>query len=238
MREDPAQSVNEPQILHDDGEWFVLDKPAGWHSAEQSGTADAPSVSQWLVGREAALANLPEAGLVHRLDRTTSGCLLVARDVGTQADLREALQVAEGRWASRKSYLALVGPGVEEAGSFDLHFAGRHKSSARVTAKPFGKAAERGRCEWRLRRRARRGEDRCDPLAFDLISVDLIGPGRRHQIRAGFAYLGHALAGDALYGGLPVTGDLPEDWARLHAHRLRVRSVDVEAPAPKWAATP
>lgn len=229
--------VTTPSILHDAGEWLVVDKPALWHSAAQSQSDGGPSVADWLIARDGALAGLAEAGLVHRLDRSTSGCLLVARDPENQDALREALSVASGPWASRKTYLALVTPGLDERGSFDLHFAGRHKSSARVTAKPFGKANERGRCEWRCRRRSRNGAASSGALAFDLLEIDLVGPGRRHQIRSGFASLGHPLAGDALYGGRPIQGELPADCARLHALRLRVRGIDVESPSPAWAVT-
>ncbi len=222
-----------PALLHDGGEWFVLDKPRGWHCVESARSQGGPCVATWLAQREPALAALPELGLVHRLDRSTSGCLLVARSAEVQTDLREAMSVATGPWAARKDYLALVARGLESKGAFDLYFSGRHKSSAKVTARPHGASGDRGRCAWQVVRPAAKSARKGAPSGFDLVEIELIGPGRRHQIRSGFAFLGHPLAGDALYEGKVV--DCAGDGAALHAYRLKVAGQTIEAPRPEWA---
>ncbi|MBM4113396.1 MAG: RNA pseudouridine synthase [Phycisphaerae bacterium] len=228
-------SADEPSILRETSEWLVVDKPAGWHSVALPSTNDDPSsasrgdsssapdsgatVEAWLRRRKPELAALHEAGLVHRLDRETSGCLLAAKHEGARAALRDAMS-REDR-AIRKVYLAVTAPGAPDAGSFTLHFHGRHKRSSKVTVSERGEAQERGRCRWS---RISRGEP------GDLLEVELIGPGRRHQIRAGFAHLGFPLAGDALYGGGPPLPGLA--GAALHAWMLEIDGGRVVSPAP------
>ncbi|MFN5495690.1 MAG: pseudouridine synthase, partial [bacterium] len=112
---------------------MVVAKPAGIHSVEQRGS-DAPSVEAWLRAARPDLAEVPECGLVHRLDHETRGCLLVAKDADTRERLRDAFSGRGGE--VRKTYLARVEGRLPErvmAGSFTLSFTSRHKGSAKVT---------------------------------------------------------------------------------------------------------
>jgi len=220
-----ADASDEPVILRQHPHWLVIAKPAGWHSVSQAGRSQesieppAPTCEAWIRAHLPACADLHEAGLVHRLDRTTSGCLLVARDEITQRRLRAAISDEDG--GIRKHYLAAVRPGLPSNGEFSLHFTGRHRRSAKVTVHERGDPTSRGRCRWQ----------RLDSASTaDLIEVELVGPGRRHQIRAGFAHLGHPLIGDALYGGDPPLAGLA--GPALHAWRLEMDGVRVEAPLP------
>ncbi|MDP7028817.1 MAG: RNA pseudouridine synthase [Phycisphaerales bacterium] len=208
---------DEPVILHRGHRWLVVNKPAGWHSV--AGRGDEPDVEGWLRQAVPDCAALHEGGLVHRLDQTTSGCLLAATREAERVSLRAAMS-GRGGIVVGKRYLARVGAGVRSSGQFDLYFTRRHRGSRKVTVRGVGEDAERGQCAWRvLSRDASRG---------DLIEVDLLGPGRRHIIRAGMAFLGHPLVGDAMYGG-GVGG------ARLHSASLTVDGQTVAAPAPEWA---
>jgi len=215
----------EPSVLHEAQPWLVVAKPAGIHSVAQRGS-DAPSVESWLRTARPELAALDECGLVHRLDLETSGCLLVAKSATAREHLREAFS---GRGGDiRKTYLARVEGRFADrvlAGSFTLSFTSRHKGSAKVTVHARGEPDTIGRCRWRVRSVAGTGND-----ATTLLEIELLGPGRRHQIRAGLAHGGHPLAGDALYGGREAPhGPL------LHAWRLEIEGVAVECPAPEWA---
>ena len=102
-----------------------------------------------------------------------------------------------------------------------LSFASRHKGSAKASVHTRGEPETIGRCRWRVR------SVRDDTT---LIEVDLLGPGRRHQIRAGFAYEGHPLVGDTLYGAQEAASGLG-----LHAWRVEIDGVVVECPIPAWA---
>jgi 23S rRNA pseudouridine1911/1915/1917 synthase len=210
-------SAEAPRFLREEPAWLVVDKPAGWHSV--AGGADSgPSVEAWLRATRPELASLEECGLVHRLDRFTSGCLLVARDAGSRERLRAAFSGRGGDL--RKIYLALVA-GRAEPGAFTLAFTSRHKGSAKVTVAPRGEPTTIGRCRWTVAER--RGNQ-------TLLEVELLGPGRRHQIRAGLASLGFPLVGDTLYRG-------PESPRGVHLHALRIEvdGVATESPRPGWA---
>jgi len=216
--QDPAAAIS---ILREEPSWLVLAKPAGIHTVSQPGKDHAASIEAWLRAARPELAELEECGLVHRLDFDTSGCLLVAKAEGTRERLRDAFS---GRGGDvRKMYLARVeGPYSNRvmAGSFTLSFASRHKGSSKVSVHTRGEPETIGRCRWRVR------SVREDTT---LVEVELLGPGRRHQIRAGFAYEGHPLVGDGLYGARS------EGPVCLHAWRIEVDGITVECPVPDWA---
>ncbi len=178
-------------------------------------------MESWLRTARPELAALEECGICHRLDFDTSGCLLVAKDAATRDRLRDAFTGHRGE--IKKVYLARVEGHFANrvmAGAFTLSFASRHKGSAKVTAHSRGEPATIGRCQWRVR---------STNDSTTLVEVELVGPGRRHQIRAGFAYEGHPLLGDTLYGARASSTSLG-----LHAWRVEVDGVTVDAPTPEW----
>jgi len=224
-----------PAVLHRNPRWVCIDKPEGWHSVDARDSDGSPTVQSWLRQHEVACAPLEECGLVHRLDKWTGGCLVAATDSGARESLRAAFG-GEGPHALRKWYTALALPGLREQGEWTMHFGSRYGRSAKVTATREGDTRTRGTCRWRVVGSvALRGEaHRAGDAALELLEVELVGPGRRHQIRAGFAALGHPLAGDALYGGPQVAGR-GADRPALHATRLEVDGVLISAPLPEWA---
>ncbi len=212
----PPTTDAEPAVLHETDEWLVVNKPAGWHCVSRDGDA-SESVQAWRARRDPSANELPESGLCHRLDQGTSGCLLIAKTLAAHERLRTAMGGADG--SIHKTYLAVMKGGIDAEGSFRLHFEGRYKRSSKVTVSRAGSWETGGRCRWKvLRRIAARG--------VDVVEVELVGPGRRHQIRAGFAHLGHPLEGDTLYGAPGPAR------SSLHAWKLVVDGVTVVAPPP------
>ena len=202
--------MTDPSILHETDDWLVVDKPAGLHT-----TGEERSVEAWLRTHRPELCEIDEAGLVHRLDNGTTGCVLVARSSESAIRLRDEMK----NGGIRKIYQALAGGTVPWGGRFVLHFTSRYKRSKKVSVTKNGDARHRGTCTWAIRERGHR---------VTLVEVELVGPGRRHQIRAGFAHVGAPLLGDELYGGALWAEERPA----LHAWRLEIDGVEVESPSP------
>ena len=220
-------------VLHEDRDLVVLDKAAGMVVHPARGAPHSTVVNA-LLHRLRSGAALPRLGLVHRLDRDTSGCLVVAR---TEA----ALAALQAQWKGRtveKVYLALCHGALAPEGRLDTPY-GRHpRDRTRYTSR--GAHARRAVTAWRTL-------EAFGDLA-SLVEVTL-HTGRTHQIRVHLAEAGHPLLGDATYGGTRREARLPPGSAArrgaeaigrqaLHAARLAFdhprtgRRMTVEAPLP------
>jgi 23S rRNA pseudouridine1911/1915/1917 synthase len=191
----------EARIVFNDEHLAVIDKPAGLvvHPApSHSGPTLVSELSELLGGG----ADPERPGIVHRLDKGTSGLLVVARDDATHAALQE--QVRQRR--VERAYLALA--------------EGRLGSRTGTIDAPIGRAARRRHrmaVAGAASREARTHFEAVEPLARDTYLEARLETGRTHQIRAHFAAIGHPLAGDETYGGRRRLG-LERQF--LHAHRL------------------
>jgi 23S rRNA pseudouridine1911/1915/1917 synthase len=191
----PAPAPAEPQpedipiaVVHEDPHLVVVNKPAGLVVHPGAGTTRGTLVNALLrhVRDLSGVGGVLRPGIVHRLDRGTSGLLVVAKDDETH---RALVRQFAGRTVE-KEYLALVlGAPARAAGEVDAPI-GRdpvHRQKMSVRA-PRGREA---RTSWRV-------EERFDGAA--LLRVRL-HTGRTHQIRVHLASIGHPVAGDAVYGG-------------------------------------
>jgi 23S rRNA pseudouridine1911/1915/1917 synthase len=215
--------------LYEDDSAIVIDKPAGMVVHAGAGVHEGTLVNA-LVHRFTTLSSIGgelRPGIVHRLDRFTSGVLLVAKTDAAHRDL--AAQFASRQ--VKKTYLTLVEGRLEGSGIIDRPITRDPRNRARMTARlAFGRPSL---TSW----------EAVDHFAdFTFLKIDL-GTGRTHQIRAHMASVGHPVAGDKLYGAEP------SPWNRyfLHARRLAFRSpatgadVAVESPLPpdlaEWKAS-
>jgi 23S rRNA pseudouridine1911/1915/1917 synthase len=213
-------------ILYEDEDFVAVDKPAGMVVHAGAGIHSGTLVNA-LLHRFEALSGVGgplRPGIVHRLDRYTSGVLLVAKN---DAAHRQLAAQFSGRRVE-KVYLALVhGRVLLESGRIERPIARDPVHRTRMTARlAEGRAAW---SEYRVLRRFAR---------FTFLEVR-IGTGRTHQIRVHLASIGHPVAGDALYGApARIEGMPPLGRYFLHAHRIRFRrpstgmELVVEAPLP------
>lgn len=217
------------EILHEDTAVLVIDKPAGLVVHPGSGNPDGTLVNA-LLHHDPALETLPRAGLIHRLDKDTSGCLLVARTLPSHTWLTRALK----RRDIHRAYRALVWGEVIAGGRIEAPI-GRHPVDRRRQV-----VADQGRPAVTHYRVARR-------LAGATLLDVLLETGRTHQIRVHMAHLGFPIIGDPVYGRRGAPAGLSEAQRRawqtfsrqaLHARRLEFphpeggRTVAAESPSP------
>jgi len=192
------------RIVYEDADLLVIDKPAGLTVHPAPGHAAHTLVNALLAycPELAGVGGEGRPGIVHRIDKDTSGLILVAKNDAAHASLARQLKARQ----VEKTYLALVrGRPDPPEGAIDAPV-GRHPKQRKKQAVVEGGRAARTR--YRVLR------------ALDGYSLLEVRPetGRTHQIRVHLASIGHPVAGDALYG----RGATPPSLRRqfLHAHRL------------------
>jgi 23S rRNA pseudouridine1911/1915/1917 synthase len=191
----------ELQIVHLDESLAVVDKPAGLVVHPAPGHT-GETMAELLAGILGGGAELERPGIVHRLDRGTSGLLVVARDESAHAALQTQVRARE----VERVYLALAG--------------GRLGSRTGTIDAPIGRSSRhrhRMAVAGASSREARTHFEVLELLAGESFVEVRLETGRTHQIRAHFAAIGHPLAGDETYGGAMRHG-LSRQF--LHAHRL------------------
>jgi len=218
------------KVAYRDKHLFVIDKPAGLVVHPGAGNR-ASTLQNGLLALDPKLATVPRAGIVHRIDKDTSGLLVVARTLEAHTALVEMLREHQ----VQREYQALCVGAITGGGTVDAPI-GRHRTDRlKMAVRPDGRAAV---THYRLAERF---------THHTLLHVQL-ETGRTHQIRVHLAHIGHPLVGDPLYGGRRqlTPGATPQLRAALkafgrqalHAGRLAFehpatgKSVDVSSPLP------
>ena len=193
------------RVVYEDQHLLVIDKPAGLVVHPAAGNWSG-TLLNGLLAYHAAAANLPRAGIVHRLDKDTSGLMLVGKTLQACTALVE--MIAQRR--VHRIYVALAHGDWRGASELEVErWIGRDpRNRLRMAALAAGSGGAReARTTIRLLDSA---------SGFCWVGCKL-HTGRTHQIRVHMASLGHALVGDAVYGGKSVLGLQRQG---LHAHRL------------------
>lgn len=212
-------------IVYEDGDILVINKPAGLVTHPGAGNWEGTLLNA-LLHHTPQAAGLPRAGIVHRLDKDTSGLMVVAKTLEAQTQLVRDLQA---RTVKRVYWAVARGVFDRKAGDVEAPI-GRHPTQRTRMAvvdedRPTGKPAlthwavleQFGQCAWVECR---------------------LATGRTHQIRVHLAHIGHPLVGDSVYGGRNWAGQLPFHRQALHAVRLGLahprtgEAMEWEAPPP------
>jgi len=218
------------EIVFKDRALFVINKPAGLVVHPGAGNS-RHTLQNALLALDPKLAVVPRAGLVHRLDKDTSGLLVVARTPEVHTTLVAALAERE----IERHYIALCSGVMTGGGTIDEPI-GRHRSQrTKMAVRSDGRPSV---TRYRLMKRFR---------AHTLLHVQLES-GRTHQIRVHLAHIGYPVVGDPVYGGrrrFPAAASPAliaelEAFTRqaLHAARLKLahpitgKEVEWEAPLP------
>jgi 23S rRNA pseudouridine1911/1915/1917 synthase len=204
----PAEDEVPFSVVFDDAAMIVVDKPAGVVVHPAPGNQRGTLVN-------GLLARFPELrspdgdlrpGIVHRLDKDTSGLMVIGRTLAAVADLQRQMQSR----STEKRYLLLVRGGFDEdEGLVDRPVGRDPRNRQRMAVRAQGRAAQ---THFWVRERF---------SGWTLLEALLL-TGRTHQLRVHFASIGHPVAGDSTYGpGVSLPG-LRRQF--LHSHLLRVRS--------------
>jgi len=232
----------EPSILFEDEDLAVVNKPAGL-IVHSDGRTDEPSLADWIIGAWPQTKGVGEAwvspqgetvdrpGIVHRLDRTTSGVLVIAKNQETYAFLKEQFQ----NRSTEKEYCAFVyGHPKKDEGTIEAEIMRIRSKPPRwgVKLKDEGKKHREAVTSWRVEKR---GAEKESGEKVSLLSA-FPKTGRTHQIRVHFKHLGNPIICDHLYAkGKPCL--LGFVRPALHAFRLSItlpsgEKQTFEAPLP------
>src|SRR3954452_4617508 len=209
----PAAPEIALSVVYEDDDILIIDKPAGLVVHPSPGHSDDTLVNALLAhGGGAAwggIAGVQRPGIVHRLDRDTSGLIIVARRDSAQASVMAQLKARR----VKKTYLALVQGNVSAAvGRIEAPIGRDPKHRTKMAVVHDGRPSVTG---YRVRERF---------TDWTLLELDLV-TGRTHQIRVHLEAIGHPIAGDPVYGtGTSRRG--PDNLGRLflHAWRLELTS--------------
>lgn len=205
----------EPKIIYEDDSLFVIDKPAGWIVNEATTTRNQPVLQTWLRQFDYPLVDDVESrhGIVHRLDKETSGVMIVAKD-------KESFDKLQAEFKNRevqKTYVALVhGKLTPEEGKIEVPV---------------------GRLPWRRDRFGVVAGGRSSLTFYKVLKffpgnnaghtlVEFYPKtGRTHQIRIHCKYIGHAIVSDEFYAGRKTSRNDRKWCPRLFLHAKNIKFI-------------
>lgn len=191
-------------VVFEDASILVINKPAGLVVHPGSGNWSG-TLLNGLLAHHPAASSIPRAGIVHRLDKDTSGLMVVAKTLTAQTDLVRQLQA---RTVKRHYYAFALGC-VKERGLIDAPL-GRHPTQR--TKMAVVQSGREARTHFKLIER----------FATSCWIECVLDTGRTHQIRVHLAHIDHPLLGDPVYAGRRKMPEAAAGFNRqaLHAHRL------------------
>ncbi len=217
-------------ILYEDEHLLIVNKPAGMVVHPSAGHSTGTLVHALLAHCPlSSIGGVQRPGIVHRLDKDTTGAIVIAKTDFAHQHLQQQLQAK----TARREYLGIVyGTPKVESGTIDLPV-GRHPvDRLRNTILPIEQGGKSAVTHWQIEERLR---------SFSLIKFRL-ETGRTHQIRIHAAKMGHPIVGDPVYGsgrsiGVNLPGQALHAWHLQLIHPQTGDLVSVTAPIPSYFLT-
>jgi len=217
-------------ILYEDEHLLIVNKPAGMVVHPSAGHSRGTLVHALLAHCPlSSIGGFQRPGIVHRLDKDTTGAIVIAKTDFAHQHLQQQLQAK----TARREYLGIVyGTPKVESGTIDLPV-GRHPvDRLRNTILPIEQGGKSAVTHWQIEERLR---------SFSLIKFRL-ETGRTHQIRIHAAKMGHPIVGDPVYGsgrsiGVNLPGQALHAWHLQLIHPQTGDLVSVTAPIPSYFLT-
>lgn len=192
------------EIIYEDENCVVINKPAGLLSHSKGVFSSEGTVASWLMPKTKGFKDTNRAGIVHRLDRGTSGVMLCAKNPDALAHFQKQFSKRN----VKKRYFALVSGALEPAEAIvDIPIERNPKDPKRFKASANGKPAI---TSYKVTNKFKKNN-----MNFNLVEL-FPKTGRTHQLRVHLAYLKHPIVGDEFYNGLPASR------LYLHAHSLEI----------------
>lgn len=199
----------EPKIVYEDNDLLVIDKPSGWITNNASTVTNQPVIQKWLKENfkyPISHDDLLRSGVVHRLDKETSGILLIAKT-------KEAFEKLQAEFKERKvekSYLALAHGKIEpKEGTVEVTVGRLPWRRDRFGVLPGGREAK---TDFQVGGYYQKGKE-----VFSLVKL-FPKTGRTHQIRIHLKHLGHPIVADDFYAGRKISRDDRKWCPRLFLH--------------------
>src|ERR671932_1380916 len=217
-------------ILYEDDSLIIINKPAGLVVHPAAGHQDGTLVNALLAHCPLAeIGGVQRPGIVHRLDKDTTGAIAIAKTDIAHQHLQAQLKAK----TARREYLGIVyGAPNTETGTIDLPI-GRHPTDRKKMAVvPVEKGGRPAVTHWQVRERLGN---------YTLMHFQL-ETGRTHQIRVHSAYMGHPIVGDPVYSsgrsvGVNLPGQALHAWRLTLQHPVTQEQIEVTAPVPKTFTT-
>jgi 23S rRNA pseudouridine1911/1915/1917 synthase len=217
-------------ILYEDQHFLILNKPVGLVVHPAPGHASGTLVNALLAhcGTLAGIGGVQRPGIVHRLDKDTSGAIAIAKTDPAHQNLQQQFQAK----TARRSYLAVVYGAPPASGTIDQPI-GRHRLDRKKMAiTPEADGGRRAVTHWQVKERLGN---------YTLVNFDL-ETGRTHQIRVHAAHIGHPIVGDWVYGagraiGVNLAGQALHAWRLQLQHPVSGETIEAIAPPPRSFTT-
>jgi 23S rRNA pseudouridine1911/1915/1917 synthase len=224
--------IKTPRNIYEDESILVINKPAGMVSNRASTTRGLLTVQDWIekqpywdsnaiTSKSSVKSFILRSGLVHRLDKDTSGVMVIAKDIPSFEKLMEEFRLRQ----VDKEYIALLHGIIKpKKGSVHLPLARDHLERKRFAVTAGGKKAE---TSWEVEKLFKKVlRENVDNSRYQGFSLVRLRPrtGRTHQIRVHFSHLKHPIVGDDRYTGSKRSREDKKWCARqfLHAYELRL----------------